>query len=106
MAGENGIYLVFRKYFDQEKGEHHRPVGRFVVHNGNISVVEDHDGIVEGMFPPGELGSDELRRMRQYENGQSAHWELVREDDLNQGKRPDMAPELDLGGEAWPPEGE
>ncbi len=102
MAGENGIFLVYRRHFDPEKGVENALVGRFVIHGGHLSVLEDHGGVVEGMFPAGPITETELRRMKSMENGQSAYWELVREDDLNEGKRVDLVPELDLGGEPWP----
>lgn len=105
MAGEPGIWLVYRKS-QGEKGPEHRLVGRLVIHGDNITVMEDHDGVVERMFPAGPMDGRILRRMRSMENGQSAYWELVREDDLNQGKRADLVPELDLGGEGWPQEQE
>lgn len=102
MAGEPGIWLVYRKVQDEERGESHRLMGRFVIHGGNITVMEDHGGIIEDMFPAGPMTGRELRRMKAMENGQSAYWELVREDDLNQGKRMDLVPELELGAESWP----
>ena len=102
MAGDNGIWLLYRKTFDTERGEQHQLAGRFVIHGGHLTVMEDHGGIVEGMFPGGPITETELRRMKSIENGQSAYWDLVREDDLNQGKRADLVPEMDLGGEAWP----
>jgi hypothetical protein len=102
MAGENGIWLLYKKTFDQEKGEQSQLVGRFVIHGGHLSVLEDHGGVVEGIFPGGPVTGQELRRMQSIENGQSAYWDLVREDDLNEGKRADLVPELDLGSGEWP----
>jgi hypothetical protein len=102
MAGEPGIWLLYRKMVDGENGPQESLVGRFVIHGGNITIMEDHGGILEDIFPPGPMTERELHRMKALENGQSAYWELVREDDLNQGKRLDMVPEMDLGGESWP----
>lgn len=106
MAGEPGVWLVYRRSHDSEKGSESNPVGRFVIHGGHLTVMEDRDGVVEGMFPNGPITGLELRRMQSMENGQSAYWELVREDDLNQGKRADLVPEMDLGAEPWPSEQE
>src|SRR5512138_1493052 len=106
MAGENGIWLVYRKTTHEERGAETRLMGRFAVHGGNITILEDHDGIIESMFPAGPLTSRELRRMQSMENGQSAYWDLAREDDLNEGRRADLVPELDLGAEPWPAEQE
>ena len=106
MSGEPGVWLVYRKTADEEKGVSSHLVGRFVIHGGTIAILEDRDGIVEDMFPPGPMTSRELRRMQSMEEGQSAYWDLVREDDLNQGKRADLVPEVDLGSEPWPMEQE
>jgi hypothetical protein len=103
MALEPGIWLLYRK-LQGEKGETHRLMGRFAIHGGDLTIMEDHDGALEGMFPSGPVTGRELRRMQSMENGQSAYWELVKEDDLNQGKRADLVPELELGSESWPQE--
>jgi len=107
MAGKNGIYILYRKSVNEDGTESINPVGRFALHGGNISVLEDRDGLVESIFPPGPMTSRELMRMHQMEDGRNPYLELVLEQDIQEGHRDDLVEELNLGGSEWPkPDGE
>jgi hypothetical protein len=102
MMGEPGIYLVYRILPSEERGEERRLVGRFALIGDDLKVLEDHDGIVERIFPPGKLTGRILRRMESMEDGQSPYWRIYREADVQAGHHAELVPELKLGPEPWP----
>jgi hypothetical protein len=104
MTGTPGIYNVYQKTADEERGVEAGLVGRFVVYGNNVSIIEDHTGMIESMFPAGPITGQLLRRMKSMENGQSAYWDVVLESDIDEGKRPDLVEELNLGSDNWPTE--
>ena len=79
MVGDPGIYLVYRKDLDPSHGYQRRLVGRFAIMAGNISILEDHSGILADVFPSGPMTSQVLYRMGMWSNGHSPYWEIVSE---------------------------
>jgi hypothetical protein len=75
--GEDGFYRLYKvvHYDDGRTGS--RLVGRFEVMDGIITILEDHDGNLEEIFPNGPLEDRELRAMQSMSN--SPYWDLVKE---------------------------
>jgi hypothetical protein len=94
MMGNNGIYLVYRRYAERNE---QRLVGRFAILGGRIMHLDDHDGVIASAFPKGPLTARTLHRLEYMER--SPYWRIVHEDHLDE--HPDLIPDLPVGATPW-----
>ena len=85
MAGEDGIYRLYRQY-PKDGCVDYRLIARFAIAGGVVRYLEDPDGILDDFIPSGRL-TDQIRRrllMLEY----SGYWDLINEGDIERGHYP------------------
>jgi len=98
---KEGIFRVYRRYVDEHGQAQSRQVARFIFYGQNLTALEDHDGLIEGLAPDGRVTDRTLERLNNMAS--SAYWHLVNEYDLQAGEHNDLLPEVDdAGPPAWP----
>lgn len=97
-----GIFRLYRKYVGGDGKTQARLVARFLLYGDRLTTLEDHDGLVESLSSNGKVTAKTLRRLENIEA--SPYWDLVFEDDIQEGKHEDLLPEVgeDAGPAAWP----
>jgi hypothetical protein len=78
--GTEQMYSVYGKYPQTDGTVYRRLLGRFMIMNNNVSIVEDHIGMLENVLIPGPLIGHNERALRSLE--QSAYSEVVGEDKI------------------------
>lgn len=97
-----GLYRLYHLRFTSDGQQSRRMVGRFLIYNGHIRILEDHHGSLHELLGSGELTTQTIERLNSMKR--SGYWELIHEDDLNQGNHPEHVPDLDMGPEQPTPE--
>lgn len=88
MAGVNEIFAVYGKY-PQDNGTVRRQLlGRFMITNGNVSILEDNVGMLKSMLIPGPLMGHNNRALRSLEA--SAYTEVLDEAKVKAGHYMDL----------------
>lgn len=62
MIGEEGYYVIYRRMINHGHVEK-KFLGRFVIDNGILEVVEDSDGELHKVLPPGPFDDLHLHRL-------------------------------------------
>lgn len=93
------INSVFRTIVSPEGKVHHRLAGKFMLHDGNIHVLEDHEGFLDGV-EDGPETSRSKKLLRALAN--SMHTRVVNHQDWIDGKHPEMHPEASVEPEPEP----
>jgi diguanylate cyclase (GGDEF)-like protein len=93
------INSVFRVLVDPEGNVHHRLAGKFLLHGGEIHVLEDHDGFLDGV-QDGPVVPGVERLLRALRN--SMHTKVVNHQDWVEGKHPELLPGADEDPEPTP----
>lgn len=94
MSINKGAYRIFQHTVGHW-GAVKRPVGRVLFKDGQCHVLEDNDGILRNELPEGEVGDKHEDFMRRLSH--SYMFEVVPEEEINQGEHPDLIPNLPLG---------
>ncbi len=97
-----GLYRLYTLKFTADGQQSRRMVGRFLIYNGHIRLLEDHLGSLHHLLGSGELTTQVIERLESMKR--SGYWELIHEDDLNQANHPEHVPDLDMGPQAGVPE--
>src|SRR5258708_746413 len=94
ILGSEHLFNVYRVHPQDDGSVKRQWVARFLEHDGEFHILEDHDGIL-AHIPEGAVTDktnallDHLRR--------SSHIDIVTSDDLKNGRRLDMIPARDFG---------
>jgi hypothetical protein len=93
----HNVFSVYAVY-PQEDGEHHRRlIGRFVIYNDRVALLEDHIGWLSDMLPDGPVTPEIKRAIESLRH--SAYTQVVNEEEVTQGKQIEGIPEEDWGQE-------
>lgn len=88
----DGVYRVY-KLRHLEGGMEKHLAARFLIHEGAITHLEDHTGVLASMFPEGPVSENAEARLDLH-NG---YTQVINEDDLNAGHHPEHIPDFDTG---------
>ena len=103
MLGSPGIYMVYRRFPKVDGGPEDRQLlGKFVIFGTELRVLEDHEGLVEDVFPSGPLSGLILKRIAQMKD--SPYFSVIKQEDIEQGMHEDEIPTIELNPEPWPKE--
>lgn len=95
---DNGLYRVYRTHynFHQANGEQNERqlAARFLLVGGEFRKLEDHLGTLSHL-PSGDLTQDHERSLSRL--ALSGYYDLVNEDDVATGERPDEIPHMNIG---------
>jgi hypothetical protein len=101
MIGDDGIYQLYQLIHHDDGRQDRRLVGKFYVYNAQLKILEDHDNILHEEISQGPLNQWKLMWMEK--KATSPYWQLIREEDVEQGYHQDEAPELRLMPDPWVP---
>jgi diguanylate cyclase (GGDEF)-like protein len=85
--GHKHIFSVFARHPKDDGTLSHQRMGKFVVHNGNLDMLEDHSSGLLTPLREGILGEDTKRFIRNLAN--SSRMQLVNHQDLLDGLHPE-----------------
>lgn len=88
---------VFRLYhvYHNDGAPEERLVARFMIHQGQFHILEDHDHLLKESLVEGPYDSNHERLINHLAN--SGYYRLVNENEVNEGHHDDILPDLDIG---------
>lgn len=88
MAGVNEVFAVYGKYPQDNGSVRRQLLGRFMITNNEVSILEDNVGMLGSMLIPGPLMGHNSRALRSLE--ESAYTEVLDEAKVKQGHYMDL----------------
>jgi hypothetical protein len=94
VINSENIFKLLRVHHTADGQLKRQPSGRFIVHDGNIHILEDYFGDLSHLKdgPVDEKTNRWLTSMKR-----NPYYDIVTDEDVRKGNRPDLIPEKDLG---------
>jgi len=93
MMDHSNIWLLFAQHPQENSDEVHRSlVGKFVLHNGRLDILEDHGGFLDGL----EKKNPESAARKIWSMDNSPYFQLVSLEDIRRGDHPELEPYLKM----------
>jgi hypothetical protein len=105
LLGLDHIFRVYRLTPDDHGNISRQLLGRFMVHDDNVDILEDYFGVIGEFIEDGPVNEDVQRSISAMKR--SAYLDVVSEGDISKGHRMELIPEsTDLGSEFETPDAE
>jgi hypothetical protein len=89
ILGSEHIFHVFRVHPQDDGSVKRQFIGRFLEHDGEFHILEDHDGVL-AHIPEGPITGDTNAKLEHLRR--SSYIDIVTADDLKNGRRLDLLP--------------
>lgn len=93
--GLHNIFRVYRRHLTDSGEVKNRLIGRYLLFNNELHILEDHGGMLSAMLHEGPIDEQTQKGIDSLKH--SAHTEVVTEGDVHEGHHLAMIPEQDLG---------